>query len=464
MINTEQHTPAAAALRAVADEWTQFVDWASAEGLIRESFGIRSTSSMCDVALKAWKAGRAALAAAPVQSDSPELHGIASASVQREAPPNEGRDAALADCDQVPYLIVYDDVDQVNEQVIGGTRARYRFKQISGSWNAHLFVKIASNSQDEKYPSATLATPAAQGDARDAAAIANKIVLDVAELDRDSPSDQPNMMLITADELRTSTIAAIASKRGVVNAANKFTPMSADGSLVFLAGNCGGFDVRNCPEPEALAGFIVESCNAAAIVPPAAAEVETIQQARANFEDWYTGHAADINAAPIGSRDSMLQWSSWIAARSGNYVARGGWKISPAPWGPAGAPVAAGNVDTCAEMGSLCSACDGTGEVHRADGEWMGECTCVHAWRQRAEKAEVRAKELEAQLARRGAPLSPETRQAIAAARAADQSIAAPRGGLVFMNDGAEPDYSKLDCPACGGSGHATDMPAGGAT
>ena len=63
--------PAAAALQAVADEWTQFVDWASAEGLIRESFGIRSTSSMCDVALKAWKAGRAALAAAPMQAQVP---------------------------------------------------------------------------------------------------------------------------------------------------------------------------------------------------------------------------------------------------------------------------------------------------------------------------------------------------------------------------------------------------------
>ncbi|MGK5047958.1 hypothetical protein ACQ4WP_18975 [Janthinobacterium sp. GB4P2] len=25
------------------------------------------------------------------------------------------------------------------------------------------------------------------------------------------------------------------------------------------------------------------------------------------------------------------------------------------------------------------------------------------------------------------------------------------------MNDGAEPAYSKLDCPACGGSGHAAD-------
>jgi len=45
--------------------------------------------------------------------------------------------------------------------------------------------------------------------------------------------------------------------------------------------------------------------------------------------------------------------------------------------------------DTCAEMRALCSACGGTGDVHGLDGEWRGQCTCVHAWQQRAEKAEV---------------------------------------------------------------------------
>lgn len=178
--------------------------------------------------------------------------------------------------------------------------------------------------------------------------------------------------------------------------------------------------------------------DAATIAPPAAADVETISQARANFEDWYTGHAADIKAAPIGSRDSKLQWSSWIAARSGNYVARGDWKISPGPWGPAGAPVAA-SVDTCAEMRALCSACGGTGDVHRIDGEWPGKCNCVHATSQRQvlqaegkhpapcardceapaflgqmRERDARIAELEAQLARCGAPPSPATQQAMA--------------------------------------------------
>ncbi|UQV43389.1 hypothetical protein KIV45_15570 [Janthinobacterium lividum] len=189
-----------------------------------------------------------------------------------------------------------------------------------------------------------------------------------------------------------------------------------------------------------------------AITPPVGSEVETIEQARANFEDWYTTHAADIKAAPIGSRDSMLQWSSWIAARSGNYLARWGWGVSSMPWGTAGAPTAAG-LDASAEMRALCSACGGTGDVHRADGEWLGECTCIHAKRQRQElqahgehpapcariceapafhnlvrERDARIAQLEAQLVRRCAPLSPEAQQAIAAARAAGQTIAATPG------------------------------------
>lgn len=166
-------------------------------------------------------------------------------------------------------------------------------------------------------------------------------------------------------------------------------------------------------------------------------------------------------------------------------------------------PGAAGSLGTCAEMRALCSACGGTGDVHRADGEWRGQCTCVHAWQQRAEKAEARVKELEAsrqvlqaegmhpapcarnceapafanqvrardariaqleaQLVRRRTPLSPETQQAIAAARAAGQTIAATSGGLVFINDGVEPGNDELDCPACGGSGHSGDVVDGSA-
>jgi hypothetical protein len=220
------------------------------------------------------------------------------------------------------------------------------------------------------------------------------------------------------------------------------------------------------------------------------------------------------------------------------------------------APAAQGDAkDTCAEMRALCSACGGTGDVHGLDGEWRGQCTCVHVWQQRAEKAEAdlkqvnewraaaltesqtlgelwaskveqaearvkelqaeldieleraydcllaartnkqadrqalqaegkhpapcardceapafknqvrerdaRIAQLEARLVRRRAPLSPEAQQAIAAARAAGQTIAATPGGLAFLNSGTEPGRGELDCPACGGSGHAGDVPAG---
>ncbi|WP_300755740.1 hypothetical protein [Janthinobacterium sp.] len=149
-------------------------------------------------------------------------------------------------------------------------------------------------------------------------------------------------------------------------------------------------------------------------------------------------------------------------------------------------PRAAGSVDTCAEMRALCSACGGTGDVHRADGEWLGQCTCIHGQTLRREQQaqgehpapcarsceapafqclvrerDARIAQLEAQLMRRRTPLSPETHQAIAAARAAGQTIAATSAGLIFMNDGTEPGGGELDCPACGGSGHAGDVVAG---
>ena len=173
---------------------------------------------------------------------------------------------------------------------------------------------------------------------------------------------------------------------------------------------------------------------------------------------------------------------------TGNAVFRA--MIAAAPAAPAAQDDAK---DACAEMRALCSACGGTGDVHGLDGEWRGQCTCVQAWQQRAEKAEAdlkqvnewrataltenqtlgelwaskvekseaRIKELEAQLVRRRAPLSPEAQQAITAARAAGQTIAATPGGLVFMNDGVEPGGGEFDCPACGGSGHAGDVVAG---
>lgn len=80
----------------------------------------------------------------------------------------------------------------------------------------------------------------------------------------------------------------------------------------------------------------IEAWNRRAIVPPVPATSTPIETTRANFENWYTTHAADIKAAPIGSRDSVLQWSAWLAADSGNYIAHADWRVAPLPWGPAG--------------------------------------------------------------------------------------------------------------------------------
>ncbi len=66
------------------------------------------------------------------------------------------------DNSEVPYMIVFEDRDRANELVIGDWRAAERFKRISDSWNAHLFVKIAGNSRDDKMPNYAPAAPLSQ--------------------------------------------------------------------------------------------------------------------------------------------------------------------------------------------------------------------------------------------------------------------------------------------------------------
>lgn len=47
------------------------------------------------------------------------------------------------------YLIKFDDTEVPDETMFGADVANKRFEQISGNWNAHLFVKVASNSHDD---------------------------------------------------------------------------------------------------------------------------------------------------------------------------------------------------------------------------------------------------------------------------------------------------------------------------
>ncbi|WP_178081562.1 hypothetical protein [Pseudomonas sp. Choline-3u-10] len=70
--------------------------------------------------------------------------------------------ASLAIPEECPHMIVFDDADRQPLMFAGaGSRpaALKTFKQISQSWNAHLFARIAGNSRDDRHPSATVHAP-----------------------------------------------------------------------------------------------------------------------------------------------------------------------------------------------------------------------------------------------------------------------------------------------------------------
>jgi hypothetical protein len=49
------------------------------------------------------------------------------------------------------YLIMFDDTEVPVETMFGEEIASKRFEQVSQNWNAHLFVKVKSNSRDDLY-------------------------------------------------------------------------------------------------------------------------------------------------------------------------------------------------------------------------------------------------------------------------------------------------------------------------
>lgn len=55
------------------------------------------------------------------------------------------------DLSNVPFAIIFDDHDVRHEIVVGEAGARARFARISDNWNAHLFVKVQSNTRDDSY-------------------------------------------------------------------------------------------------------------------------------------------------------------------------------------------------------------------------------------------------------------------------------------------------------------------------
>lgn len=62
------------------------------------------------------------------------------------------------------HLIYFDDADRRPEIIQGERAARHRYGQISVAWNAHLFVKLDSNTRDEPFAkcNAALATTPAE--------------------------------------------------------------------------------------------------------------------------------------------------------------------------------------------------------------------------------------------------------------------------------------------------------------
>lgn len=67
---------------------------------------------------------------------------------------------------ECPHMIVFDDADRETLMFAGeGARnaALKTWEQISGSWNAHLFVRVERNSRDDRYPSANQSAPADKG-------------------------------------------------------------------------------------------------------------------------------------------------------------------------------------------------------------------------------------------------------------------------------------------------------------
>ncbi len=60
--------------------------------------------------------------------------------------------------DRAVYLIYFDDQDVKPKIVIGEAAAMAVFKRVSMNWNAHLFGKLKSNSRDDRYYEANIAS------------------------------------------------------------------------------------------------------------------------------------------------------------------------------------------------------------------------------------------------------------------------------------------------------------------
>jgi len=86
---------------------------------------------------------------------------------KRKAQAAQGAGEASLIAPDAVWLIQYDDADRRPEILTSEQAARAYFKRISDQWNAHLFVKVESNSRDDRFYSRNVAltqpAAAAQG-------------------------------------------------------------------------------------------------------------------------------------------------------------------------------------------------------------------------------------------------------------------------------------------------------------
>jgi hypothetical protein len=97
------------------------------------------------------------------------------------------------------------------------------------------------------------------------------------------------------------------------------------------------------------------------------------------FITW--GQVFHRNARSYTARDFDHGLAAWLAAKADAVAQQSPAPVvaHDAPEAPASAQPdrgAAQAADVCAEMRALCPHCGGTGDVHRADGEWLGACDC----------------------------------------------------------------------------------------
>lgn len=233
---------------------------------------------------------------------------------------HQAEPVALTTPDECPHIIVFDDADRANEYFCGaGARqaALRRYEQISQSWNAHLFVRIARNSRDDRYPSAAVAEPAE---------------VERLRIELDSMNETFGMQEEKIDTLRAQLAEAQALLREVIQAFK----LEADGSCInpgrdfirpwaakFAAllsraepsapkcGNCAASTGSSCNDNGC--GYL-EGGNGEPSAPVAIDE-------RSYFEAAYSEHAAEHTSA----RYNLVEMRRGEEYRVGYHYLNGAW-------------------------------------------------------------------------------------------------------------------------------------------